>query len=190
MSWILPFPDSQITGHYGTLSEYRRAKGMQPHSGTDWAAKTGTLIPAIASGKVALIQWSNVLGWVVVQTATDNKGAKWFLGYCHLTCSQHGDKCKGDHESPLKTTKVGDEVEVGQKYLRIGNTGSASTGAHLHATASKTVKGVFGVTSAKSDLYKLIQANAKGPAPKQTNKKTKPLVAEVKTCPTCKQEVK
>jgi murein DD-endopeptidase MepM/ murein hydrolase activator NlpD len=190
MSWILPFPDSQITGHYGTLSEYRRAKGMQPHSGTDWAAKTGTLIPAIASGKVALIQWSNVLGWTVVQTATDNKGQLWYLGYCHLTCSQHGDKCKGDHESPLKTTKVGDEVEVGQKYLRIGNTGSASTGAHLHATASKTVKGVFGVTSAKSDLYKLIQANAKGPAPKQTNKKTKPLVAKVKTCPTCGQSVK
>ena len=181
MSWILPFPDSQITGHYGTLSEYRRSKGMQPHSGTDWAAKTGTLISAIASGKVVLIQWSNILGWVVVQTATDNQGKLWHIGYCHLTCSQHGDKCKGDHESPLKTTKVGDEVEVGQKYLRIGNTGSASTGAHLHATASKTVKGVFGVTSAKVDLYKLILAN------QQESKKTP---KAVKTCPTCKQEVK
>ncbi len=181
MSWILPFPDSQITGHYGTLSDYRRKMKMQPHSGTDWSAKSGTLIPAIASGKVALIQWSNVLGWVVVQTATDNKGERWFIGYCHLTCSQHKDNCKGDHASPLTTTKVGDEVKVGQKYLRIGNTGSASTGAHLHATASKTVKGVFGVTSAKVDLYKLILAN------QQEAKKT---TKAAKTCPTCKQEVK
>lgn len=190
MTWMLPFPDSAITGHYGTLSDYRKKMGMQAHSGTDWAGKTGTLIPAIASGEVVLIQFSKVLGWVVVQTATDNKGAKWFIGYCHLTCSQHKDKCTGNHESPLTTTKVGDKVTVGQKYLRMGNTGSASTGAHLHATASKTVKGVFGVTSAKSDLYKLIQANATGAAPKQANKKTKSVVAQVKKCPTCGQDTK
>jgi hypothetical protein len=85
---------------------------------------------------------------------------------------------------------VGDKVTVGQRYLRLGNTGSASTGAHLHATASKTVKGVFGVTSAKVDLYKLIQSNAQGPAPKQANTKKKSVVASVKKCPTCGQETK
>ncbi len=74
MSWILPFPDSQITGHYGTLSDYRRKMKMQAHSGTDWAQKTGTLIPAIAEGEIKLIQWSKILGWVVVQSAKDNKG--------------------------------------------------------------------------------------------------------------------
>lgn len=191
MTWMLPFPDSAITGHYGTLSDYRRAKGMQPHSGTDWAAKSGTLIPAIADGEVVLIQFSKILGWVVVQTATDKKGKTWFLGYCHLTCSQHKDNCKGDHASPLTKTKVGDKVKVGQKFLRLGNTGSASTGPHLHATASKTVKGVFGVTSAKVDLYKLILDNAEGPAPKQANPKAKAVVQpKVKTCKTCGQEIK
>jgi len=189
-NWILPFPDAKITGHYGTLSEYRKAKGMQPHSGTDWAMPSGTLIPAIADGEIKLIQWSNVLGWVVVQTAKDNKGQLWYIGYCHLTCSQHKDKCTGNHESPLSKAKVGDKVTVGQRYLRLGNTGSASTGAHLHATASKTVKGVFGVTSAKVDLYKLIQSNAQGPAPKQANTKKKSVVASVKKCPTCGQETK
>lgn len=203
MSWVFPFPDSAITGHYGTLSAYRKSKGMQPHSGTDWAAKTGTLIPAIAAGEVVLIQWSNILGWVVVQTATDNKGAKWFIAYCHLTCSQHGDKCKGDHATPLTGTKVGDTVKAGQRYLRIGNTGSATTGSHLHATASKTLKGVFGVTSAKVDLYKLIQANqtpAK-PVTKQTAKavkpepkvepkvESKPEVRIVYACPHCEKEL-
>ena len=206
--WKLPFPDSQITGHYGTLSEYRRSRGMQSHSGTDWAAKTGTLIPAIADGEVKLIQWSNVLGWVVVQTAKDNKGATWFLAYCHLTCSQHGDKCTGNHESPLSKTRVGDKVTLGQKYLRVGNTGSATTGSHLHATASKTLKGVFGVTSAKVDLYKLILANAQGQAPKQADPKAKAVVEKVTNarlspepivkvetkivyaCPNCKKELR
>ena len=188
--WIMPFPESAITGHYGTLSDFRKAKGMQPHSGTDWAQKTGTLIPAIADGEIKLIQWSKILGWVVVQSAKDNKGKTWYLGYCHLTCSQHGDKCVGDHESPLKNAKVGDKVTVGQKYLRVGNTGSASTGSHLHATAGSTLKSVFGVTSAKVDLYKLIQANAEGQTPKQANAKAKAVVASVKKCPTCGQDIK
>lgn len=171
---------------------------MQPHSGTDWAAKTGTLIPAIASGKVELIQWSRVLGWTVVQSATDNAGKRWFIGYCHLTCSTHGDKCKGDHASPLTRTKVGDEVAVGQKYLRVGNTGSATTGSHLHATASKTVKGVFGATSAKVDLYKLIKANMVAAPKKETPKPAPKPVVETKpaaptvvyACPHCKKELK
>jgi murein DD-endopeptidase MepM/ murein hydrolase activator NlpD len=45
--WIAPFADSRITGHYGTMSEYRKRNKMQPHSGTDWAVRAGTLIPAI-----------------------------------------------------------------------------------------------------------------------------------------------
>jgi len=187
----MPFSDKSITGHYGTMSDYRKAHGMQAHSGTDWAQKTGTLIPAIADGVVKLIQWSNILGWVVVQTAKDNKGKTWYIGYCHLTCYQHGDKCKGNHATPLKSTKVGDKVEVGQEYLRVGNNGSASTGSHLHATAGSTVKSVFGVTSAKVDLYKLIQANSKVATPKQV-----PVKATLKTakliyaCPHCKKELK
>ena len=201
MSWVFPFPDSKITGHYGTLSAYRKARGMQPHSGTDWADKSGTLIPTIANGEVVLIQWSNILGWVVVQTATDNKGAKWFIGYCHLTCAKHKDNCKGDHETPLTQTKVGDKVFVGKPYLRLGNTGSATTGSHLHATASKTLRGVFGATSAKVDLHKLIQANqGVAPAPKSVAPKpnlvkpSQPIVSEKPTivyaCPHCKKELK
>lgn len=153
MTWITPFPDSKITGHYGTLSAYRKKMGMQPHSGTDWAGRAGTLIPAITSGEVVLIQFSKVLGWVVVTKSEDG----WYIGYCHLYCSYHGAKCKGGHESPLKNTKLGDRVKTGQKFLKLGNSGSATTGAHLHGTASRRIKGVFGVTSQKVDLYKLIK---------------------------------
>jgi murein DD-endopeptidase MepM/ murein hydrolase activator NlpD len=162
MTWQLPFADKLITGHFGTLSEYRKKMGMQPHSGTDWAPKGNTLIPAIASGTVRLIQWSNVLGWVMVQTAMDKNKQLWYIGYCHLSCTTHGVDCKGPAvkcTTPFKSLKVGDRLAAGQTAGRVGNTGSASTGPHLHATASKDLKGVFGPTSVKVDLHKLIKEN-------------------------------
>jgi hypothetical protein len=38
----------------------------------------------------------------------------------------------------------------------MGNSGTASSGVHLHATAGKTLKSVFGVTAQKSDIKKII----------------------------------
>lgn len=148
--WQLPFGDKFVTGHYGTMSEYRKKHNMQPHSGTDWAQPEGTPIPAIAKGTIKLIQWSDVLGWVVVQTAMDKNKDIWYLGYCHLAK-------KPEYE-------VGHKISAGDKIGAIGGgkkfpSGSASSGGHLHATASKTLKGVFGPTTAKVDLYKLIKEN-------------------------------
>jgi murein DD-endopeptidase MepM/ murein hydrolase activator NlpD len=162
--WRLPYADKFITGHYGTLSDFRRKNGMQPHSGTDWARPKGTRIPAIAKGTIRLIQYSKVLGWVVVQTAMDKDGQIWYLAYAHMDA-------KPGYE-------VGQKVVKGQTIGLIGNSGMSS-GPHLHATASKTLKGVFGATSAKVDLYKLIQANTKGPAPEQADTETKAVVEAV-----------
>ena len=145
MTWQKPFPDNRITGHYGTLSDYRRKMKMQPHSGTDWAMKAGTPIPAIARGTVVGIFESKILGHVLVQRVQDKNKKIWFIGYCHL------------HKKP--TLKEGDRVEAGAPIGLVGNSGSASTGAHLHATLSKTIKGVFGPTSVKFDLFKAIEEN-------------------------------
>lgn len=173
--WRLPYADKYITGHYGTLSDFRRKNKMQPHSGTDWARPKGTRIPAIAKGTIRLIQFSKVLGWVVVQTAMDKDGQIWYLGYCHMDS-------KPGYE-------VGQKIVKGQTIGLIGNTGMSS-GPHLHATASKTLKGVFGATSQKVDLYKLILANIKGPETKQTNAQTKAVVEAVTKCDKCGQEIK
>ena len=159
--WRLPYPDKYITGHYGTLSDFRRKRGMQPHSGTDWARPLGTRIPAIAKGTIRLIQYSKVLGWVVVQTAMDKNGQVWYLGYCHM------DNRPG--------YEVGQKLVKGQTIGLIGNSGMSS-GPHLHATASKTLKGVFGATSAKVDLYKLILANTKGSEEKQEDTQAQAVV--------------
>lgn len=171
--WRLPYPDKFITGHFGTLSEFRKARNMQPHSGTDWARPRGTRIPAIAKGTIRLIQFSKVLGWVVVQTAMDKDGQIWYLGYCHL------DNKPG--------YEVGQKVTKSQTIGLIGSSG-VSSGPHLHATASKTLKGVFGVTSAKVDLYKLILANTKGATTQQADEEKIPVVQpKVKHQHECKE---
>lgn len=178
--WRLPYDDKYITGHYGTMSDFRRKNGMQAHSGTDWAQPKGRRIPAIAKGTVRLIQYSKVLGWVLVQTAMDKDGKIWYLGYCHMD------------EKPGYS--VGDKLVKSQTVGKIGNSGMSS-GPHLHATASKTLKGVFGATSAKVDLYKLILENIKGTQAKQEDKKDKAVVEPsqskiVYACPHCKKELK
>jgi len=146
--WRLPYAAKYITSHYGEMSEYRKSNGMQPHSGTDFARPRGTRIPAIAKGTIWLIQFSEVLGWVIVQTAMDKDGVIWWLGYCHM------DAKPG--------YRVGQKLRKGQTVGLLGNTGKSS-GPHVHVTASRTLKGVFGVTSDKVDVYKLILANVKKP---------------------------
>ena len=146
MSWKAPFSDKKITGHYGTMSEFRRKNGLQAHSGTDWAMPAGTPIPAITRGTVRFVGESKVLGHVIVQSAMDKNGVVWYIGYCHL------------HKAP--TLKVGDRVNQGDTIGLVGNTGSASSGPHLHATLSRKIKGVFGTTADKADLFKAIKENA------------------------------
>lgn len=196
--WKSPFPESTVTGEYGTLSEYRRSRGMQPHSGRDFAPGADKVIPAVAAGTLKLLQWSNVLGWVAVYDAKGIDGKTYYIGYSHLSCATHGINCKGPKvhgtHSPMVSTKVGDKKELGEPVGRVGNTGSASSGAHLHLTVSKTVKGVFGITSAKLDPKTIIQENSQGAAPKQANPKAKAVVEKVATkviyaCPHCKKEL-
>lgn len=196
MSWVMPFPEKTITGEYGTLSDFRRKNKMQPHSGTDWSPggsnKGKTLIPAIADGTIKLVQFSKVLGWVVVQTAADRKGNIWHIGYCHLACKKCGINCSGNHDADLAlTVEVGDKVKAGDVShgMTIGNTGSASSGCHLHATLGKGVKDVFGPTAAKADLKKAIIANGGEVAKKPTKQEAKavlakPVVAKKPAAPT------
>jgi murein DD-endopeptidase MepM/ murein hydrolase activator NlpD len=119
---------------------------MQAHSGTDWARPEGTPIKAIARGRVEFVAFSKILGHVLVQRARHKNGQLYYIGYCHLK------------EAP--ELEKGHRLVAGQSVIGlVGNTGSASTGAHLHATISKQAKGVFGITAVKEDLFKLIKEN-------------------------------
>ncbi len=139
-----PFEPKYITGRFGTLSEYRRKNGMQAHSGVDWARPEGTPIPAVGNGTIVLQQWSDVLGNVSVQRIMGVDKKLYYVGYCHLA------------EPGLE---VGTKVKEGDPIGKVGNTGSASSGPHLHLTVSKEIKGVFGPTSVKQDGIEWIKAN-------------------------------
>lgn len=189
----LPFPEDTITGIYGSMSAYRRKHGLQPHSGVDFAPKGSnkgkTPIPAVANGTVRLTQFSRVLGWVLVQTVWDVKKKKAaFVGYSHLSCKTHGINCKGGHAaSEALDLKVGDKVKEGQTIGIMGNTGSASSGVHLHLTISWKLKGVFGVTADKFDFVEWLATQEK----KQENPKKEKVVLPkvVYACPHCKKEL-
>lgn len=140
----LPFHHSKITGRFGTLSEFRKARGMQPHSGLDFAMPVGTAIPALANGTVVLSQESKVLGHVVVLRIMDKQKKLAYIGYCHL-----------NKPGP----KVGTKLNEGETVGLVGNTGSASSGPHLHMTVSREIKGVFGPTSVKEDPIAFVKAN-------------------------------
>jgi len=139
-----PFEPKFITGRFGTLSEFRKKNNMQPHSGADWARPEGTPIPSISNGTVVLQQWSDVLGNVSVVRTMGKDKALYYVGYCHL-------KAEG--------LEVGTKVKEGETVGLVGNTGSASSGAHLHLTVSKELKGVFGPTSVKQDPIQFVKDN-------------------------------
>jgi len=139
-----PFEPKFITGRFGTLSEFRKKNGMQPHSGVDWARPEGTPIPAIANGTIVLQQFSQVLGNVSVLRVMDKQKKLWYVGFCHL-------KAEG--------LEVGQKVQEGDTIGFVGNTGSASSGPHLHLTVSNELKGCFGPTNVKVDPIAFIKEN-------------------------------
>lgn len=144
-----PFDPKFITGRFGTLSEFRKKNGMQPHSGVDWAQPEGTPIPSIANGTIVLQQWSDVLGNVSVLRVMDQEKKLAYVGFCHLA---------------KPGLEVGTKVKEGDVVGLIGGgkkfpSGSASSGGHLHLTVSREIKGVFGPTTSKFDPIQFIKDN-------------------------------
>jgi murein DD-endopeptidase MepM/ murein hydrolase activator NlpD len=188
--FMLPYPDKMLTGHFGKIRTIN-GKKTQPHRGTDWGVKLGTPIPAVSNGTVMLVQYSKILGWVLVQSVVGYDKKVRYVGYCHMDT-------KPDYE-------VGDKLKMGQIIGKIGNEGMSS-GPHLHATLSDTVKGVFSGTV--YDLYKYLSDQIKNGstgstepqkssvAPKKVAtapKETPVAKTEAKiiyACPHCKKELK
>ena len=191
--WQKPFPDSTITGHFGKIRTFKGAP-TNPHRGTDWAPGAEKVIPNITAGEVALIKWSNIMGWgVVIKTDDrDTDGKPWFISYHHLHCAKHGINCKGPkvhgEHSPFRSTKVGDRKEMGEPVGRIGNTGSASSGPHGHFCASKTVTGAW--NGKVYDLHALIESKLKPEKPQNVAEKSKIEAQVIYACPHCKKELR
>jgi murein DD-endopeptidase MepM/ murein hydrolase activator NlpD len=126
-----PF-DKKLRGdELGNLAPYRNGR---PHRGQDWHPAEKSPIHAICDGTVGLVEWTDVLGNILVHSSKDGK--YWVL-YAHLA------------EKP--TLKKGDKVEVGKTVIgKVGGgkntpSGTASTGAHLHMSVGKMGPNYSGV---------------------------------------------
>ena len=171
--FMFPFPESALTGHFGKVRTIN-GKKTSPHRGTDWGVKRGTPIPAVSEGSVKLVQYSKVLGWVLVQTVYGNDKKTRYVGYCHMKIKP--------------TLKLGARLKMGQT-IGLVDTEGYSTGPHLHATLSTTVKGVFYGTVL--DLYKYLSENVEKPSASAVrSQKSTQSVKIVDTCPHCKKELK
>ncbi|MCY9261589.1 phage tail tape measure protein [Bacillus spizizenii] len=113
---------SSLAGYYTNNSAFRvsskygqQESGLRssPHKGTDFAAKAGTAIKSLQSGKVQIAGYSKTAGnWVVIK-------------------QDDGTVAKYMHMLNTPSVKTGQSVKAGQTIGKVGSTGN-STGNHLH----------------------------------------------------------
>jgi len=125
-----PAKPSRISDTYGTHSPLRKKLGLGAHRGIDYAVQSGTPLLAIGTGRVKNIGETKVLGYFIEISApvvVKGKVEVKIFGYYHLL------------EDQSKSWKVGDPVKGGQVLCKSGNTGSATSGAHLHLMAGDKI---------------------------------------------------
>ncbi|MGI5338804.1 M23 family metallopeptidase [Streptomyces sp. CA-181903] len=106
-AYVLPVSSYRITARFG------QAGGMwsHRHTGTDFAAPTGSPVKAVHGGTITHAGWAGSYGYRIVLRLDDGTE----LWFCHL--------------SSMVRTKG--KVAAGQVIGRVGATGNV-TGAHLH----------------------------------------------------------
>lgn len=107
----LPF---QISQRWGENPEYYAQLGMKGHNGVDFAVQIGTPIYACHDGT---IQFSGIDSVRSLTVTIDSVDGTLRTLYCHLSESK---------------VKVGQVVKRGDLIALSGNTGSFTTGPHLH----------------------------------------------------------
>lgn len=124
-----PADHKKLGARFGELSETRKRLGLGPHRGLDWVLPVGTPLRAVGNGSVVFLGQSKILGFRVeirCFVVEDGKRVTKIFSYDHL------------REIP-KDMKVGDRVKGGEVICHSGNSGSASSGPHLHMMAGNKV---------------------------------------------------
>jgi len=111
----------RISSRFGIRRDPINPSRMQGHGGVDYAVPIGTKVYAVADGVIVRAGYSKSYGYVVV---IKHKNGAYSL-YAH--------------NSKLKV-KVGQKVNEGEIISLSGNTGSRTTGPHLHFEIIKSDK--------------------------------------------------
>ncbi|WP_438363716.1 M23 family metallopeptidase [Streptomyces marincola] len=107
-SYALPLSDYRISTYFGQSG----AMWQTTHTGTDFAASTGTPVKNVHSGVVKEAAWAGSYGYRVIVELEDGTE----VWYCHLSSMN---------------VSAGQEVVTGETVGRVGSTGNSS-GPHLH----------------------------------------------------------
>jgi len=138
--WRQPLDKFKLGPAFGV----KDAEHPNGHRGCDYnGLPVGTPVLAVNDATVVLNQWSDALGHVLVIRVDRKLKPAVFFGYCHLDAAPK--------------LEIGAKVTSGQVIGKLGNTGSASTGPHLHLTLSLLKTGVF--SGAVKDAYAFLVAN-------------------------------
>ena len=105
----LPIKNGKISTAYKKPGKHW-SKGY--HTGVDFAVPIGTPVLAVADGRVVKANWGKAYGNQVIITAP-----KGYVIYAHLNAVR---------------VKPGATVKAGQLIGESGNSGTNTTGAHLH----------------------------------------------------------
>ena len=124
------------------------------HTGIDYAVPTGTDVHAIADGTIVRANWGRSYG---VQLVCQIDGG-WII-YAHLSAT---------------LVKPGKKIKVGQVIAKSGNTGTNTTGAHLHVELRNHIRWRLG---SDMDLSPLIGIK---PAKRVTKAKAKVVAPVIK----------
>lgn len=125
-----PAKATRLSDKFGTLNETRKKLGLGPHRGIDYSVQMGTPLIAVGSGRVKNVGETSVLGHFIEISApviVKGKIEVKIFGYYHL------------RDDMTKTHKVGDVVKGGEVLCHSGNSGSASSGPHLHFMAGDVI---------------------------------------------------
>lgn len=137
-NWILLFPDKNLGTRFGV----KDAAHPRGHNGVDYnGLKVGTKLKCVADDATFIQSyWSDALGWI-----SEYQVGKWYVSYCHTKA-----------KSKLK---FGAKLRSGDTVALLGNTGSATSGAHCHVTLSTKLGGA--VTGPYYDFDEFIKAKIK-----------------------------
>lgn len=132
VAMVYPVPeDTRISQEFGAkATRYNKATGG--HTGRDYAVPVGTTVKAMANGTVVWADWaSNLPG----DDTTAGWESRWLVHkqFAGITVIiDHGEFLSLYAHLSRTDLNVGDKVRAGEKIAESGNTGSATTGPHLH----------------------------------------------------------
>lgn len=116
MDWPVPSCHS-VSSPYG-MRIHPTLKTKRMHYGIDIPAQEGAIIKSPADGKIKSFEYSAAVGWtMVIDHGQNERGDRITTRYLHLS---------------EKVAKVGQTVKTGEVIAKVGNTGTLTTGPHLH----------------------------------------------------------